>query len=109
MQYIVLNILYKLYKYFVNKRYSALSELYGKGWLLPPVAPEVIHIKPLLWLPVIARSSFGALSPSDCIRLEQPFTPLCLYAFMPSLRLFVFFTPHSLVLFLPFVTLIIFT
>jgi len=45
------------------------------GLLLPPVLPEVIHIKPLSWLPVIARSSCGALTPPERICLIQTVMP----------------------------------
>ena len=59
----------------VFNTYSALSELYDRGAGLPPVAPEVIHIKPLTWLPVVAGSSFGALSPPEQIRLVYILMP----------------------------------
>lgn len=60
MQYIVLKKLHKSLKYFAYDRYSASSELYDRSGCLPPVATEVIYIKPLSWLRVAARSSIGA-------------------------------------------------
>jgi hypothetical protein len=75
------------------------------GGCLPPVAPEVIHIKPLTWLSVIDGSSFGALSPPEQIRMVYICTlescslvvlqSLCL-SVSSSLRLYV---PLSLRLF----------
>jgi hypothetical protein len=39
-----------------------------------PVSPEVIHIKPLSWLPLTARSSVGAFPPPEWFRLVQTVT-----------------------------------
>ncbi len=67
----------------------------------PPVSPEVIHIKPLTWLPITVRSSCRAFSPPGRFHLLHTFTPhaSCLKAFCavkPSRRHASYPTPSRL-------------
>ena len=48
------------------------------GGRVPPVSPEVIHIKPLSWLPLTARSSCGAFPPPVRNRRHKPVRLLAL-------------------------------
>ena len=51
------------------------------GRPLPPVSPEVIHIKPLSWLPLTVRSSCRAFPPPERILLVGPSRPSTAEAF----------------------------